>query len=74
MPNNYDRVGAFVDALLDEFLYGYVTIYDTSDNRRVICEGFVKGMSRIIDFRALRFKSFYVAEASDGGIHIDLAI
>ena len=68
MTNNDDMATA-VHELVSAFAYGYVTVYrnDTS-----VCEGFTGSLMRTMDLASLPVKSFYVFEAEDGSVFIDL--
>lgn len=64
----------FADIMLDQYPYGYVTVHDADDFESVICEGIVRSMARILDFRTLRIKSFYAIELEDGSVQIDIGV
>lgn len=64
---------AFVDALLDDFRYGYAAIYD-GDSKHPICEGMPASLSKILDFKTLDMKSFVVTELEDGGVEIAIRV
>lgn len=68
------KISGFADMLLDQFPYGYVTVYDSNENDAPICEGIVRSLAKILDFGTLSTKSFFVAELEDGSVQIDIHV
>lgn len=68
------RSNSFIDALLSDYKYALVTVYDRSDHDSVVCEGTVRSLSKILDFRSLRMKSFFVTEDEDGAVQAEIWI
>ncbi len=68
------KINAFIEYMLQSQQYGYVTVYDVSEGDRPICEGIVRSLAKILDFRALAVRSFYVAELEDGSVQIDIHV
>lgn len=68
------KISGFADMLLDQFPYGYVTLFDANENDVPICEGIVRSMAKILDFGTLPVKSFFVAELEDGSVQIDIHV
>lgn len=68
------KINNFIEHMLSDFQYGYATVYDLSEGDEPICEGIVRSLAKILDFRALAVKSFYVAELEDGSVQIDIHV
>ena len=64
----------FADIMLEQYPYGYVTVHDGRIDGDVICEGVVRSMSRILDFRTLDIRAFYVTELEDGSVQVDVGV
>ena len=65
------KANSFVQALLGEYRYAFVTI---SDGTETICEGTANSLSKILNFHDLDIRSFFVSEAEDGSIQADVQI
>ena len=74
MSDRKGRISGFVDMLLDEFQYGYMTIHDSAGRDEPICEGIVRSLAKILDFRTLAIQSFFVTELEDGSVQIDIRV
>ena len=68
------QIVPFADIMLDQYPCGYVTVHDAGDKDSVICEGIVRSMALILDFRSLDIRSFFVFESEDGGVQIDIGV
>lgn len=62
-------IDAFIAALSADFEYSYVTVYK---NERAVCEGFLKTLQKTVNLSALQLRSYYVLEAEDGSVFVDL--
>ena len=60
-----------IAAYLDDNPYAYMTVYD---GNRIICEGTVRSLSLILDFRRVSFASFFAMDMVDGGIEIEASV
>lgn len=69
-----EKMIPFADVMMDQYPYGYVTVHEESVDGDVICEGIVRSMSRILDFRSIRIRAFYVTELEDGSVQIDIGV
>ncbi len=65
------KASSFVQALLGEYRYAFVTIRDGNET---ICEGTAMSLSKILDFHDLDIRSFFVSEAEDGSVQADVLI
>lgn len=63
------NIETFMTSFADNFEYSYVTIYQ---GNVPICEGFTKALQKIMDLSLLRIRSYFVLEAEDGSVFVDL--
>lgn len=63
------NIDTFMASFADNFEYSYVTIYKGDT---VMCEGFTKALQKILNFSLLPVRSYYVLEAEDGSVFVDL--
>lgn len=63
----------FADVLLSEYANAFVTIYDYGDGS-TICDGTVRSLSRVMDFRSLAIRSLFVMELEDGSVQADIHV